>query len=83
MTDKEQKVWKLVHNWCEQQAHSIPDQNRRVLMDLIMQLFQTYKTTLETSKDRLFDCNVTSCCKVGPIVNEQFCPRCGKEIYKS
>lgn len=45
MTDKEKKVWDLVHNWCDQQAHHIPDQNRRVLMDLIMQLITTFGGT--------------------------------------
>lgn len=35
MTPLQQKIWDLVHSWCDQQASPIPDQNRRALMDLI------------------------------------------------
>lgn len=38
MTPLEDKIWKLVHDWCENQqdAVNIPDTSRRYLMDLIM-----------------------------------------------
>ena len=38
MTPHEQKIYDLVHTWCNQQHHDIPDQNRRHLMDLILEL---------------------------------------------
>lgn len=35
MTEQEEKIWNLVHEWCNGQYHEIPDQNRRDLMDRI------------------------------------------------
>jgi len=26
--------------------------------------------------------DVTECCKIGPITNENYCPKCGKQIIK-
>lgn len=38
MTPLQEKIWNLVHNWCDNQENgaNIPDQSRRYLMDLIM-----------------------------------------------
>ena len=38
MSDLEEKIWNLVHEWCEMQYHDIPDANRRYLMDMIEDL---------------------------------------------
>ena len=38
MTELEEKIWNLVHGWCNDQYHEIPDQNRRDLMDRVMGL---------------------------------------------
>lgn len=36
MTDRENKIYNMVHTWCDEQAQDIPDQNRRYLMDAIV-----------------------------------------------
>lgn len=38
MTDLEEKIWGIVHRWCDQQREDIPDQNRRYLMDQVKAL---------------------------------------------
>jgi hypothetical protein len=40
MTKEEEKIWKLVNEWCDEQYHPIPDWNRRVLMDRIYGLLK-------------------------------------------
>lgn len=37
---------------------------------------------LETTDD-FINCDVTNCCNVGPIVNENYCPKCGKMIIRN
>jgi len=32
--------------------------------------------------DEFYACDVTSCCGVGPIVREKYCPECGKRILR-
>ena len=83
MTEQEKVVWKLVHNWCDQQANPIPDANRRALMDGIIVLFHKEQTTLEKVNDEHSECYVTSCCKAGPMLDETYCPRCGKQIINN
>lgn len=39
MTPIEKQIWDLVHSWCDQQLHEIPDANRRLLMERILGLF--------------------------------------------
>lgn len=36
MTYRENKIYNMVHTWCDEQAQDIPDQNRRYLMDAIV-----------------------------------------------
>ena len=38
MDEKKQKVCDMVHKWCNEQYHEIPDMNRRALMDRILSL---------------------------------------------
>lgn len=38
MMQQEQKIWDLVHSWCNEQGVDIPDMNRRKLMDAILNL---------------------------------------------
>ena len=38
MTETENKIYSLVHTWCDEQAQDIPDQNRRYLMDAIIEV---------------------------------------------
>lgn len=38
MTELESKIWNMTHRWCDAQYGSIPDQNRRYLMDEIKAL---------------------------------------------
>ncbi len=38
--------------------------------------------TIENDNDNTFPCEVTSCCKMGPITRENYCPNCGKKIIK-
>jgi hypothetical protein len=42
MTPQEAMVWKMVHDWCDAQGHDIPDFNRRLLMDKILELIKNY-----------------------------------------
>ena len=30
----------------------------------------------------IFECDVTSCCSIGPIVRENYCSSCGKKIIR-
>lgn len=46
MTAQEQKVYELVHNWCDEQAQEIPDMNRRALMDDILEVINSLKSSL-------------------------------------
>lgn len=41
-----------------------------------------YGCRLEKATEDFIECEVTTCCKVGPIVNEKFCSSCGKEIIR-
>jgi len=38
MNELEEDIWTLVHGWCDQQYHEIPDDSRRYLMDQIKSL---------------------------------------------
>ena len=38
MTPLEQQIYDLVHAWCDGQYGDIPDMNRRMLMDRILEL---------------------------------------------
>ena len=46
------------------------------------------KEVIEVEEDDWFSLNepitleVTECCKIGPITNENYCPNCGKKIIK-
>ena len=41
------------------------------------------ETTVEDDNNWLITIPVTSCCKIGPITSENYCPNCGKKITKS
>jgi len=45
MTELEEKIWNLVHGWCNGQYHEIPDQNRRDLMDRVKALIDSIPET--------------------------------------
>ena len=51
-----------------------------------LQLQQTGVSTcfLEDYEDHFFEVKYkqVSCCKIAPIVNENYCPNCGKKILK-
>ena len=51
-----------------------------------LQLLQTGVSTcfLEDYEDHFFEVKYkqVSCCKIAPIVNENYCPNCGKKILK-
>ena len=51
-----------------------------------VQLKQTSVSTcfLEDYEDHFFEVKYkqVSCCKIAPIVNENYCPNCGKKILK-
>jgi hypothetical protein len=36
--DLDETIWQMVHGWCDQQYHDIPDDSRRYLMDQIKSL---------------------------------------------
>ena len=60
--------------------------------ELILDLMETHAAseierlrgtcTIENDNDNTFPCEVTSCCKMGPITRENHCPNCGKKIIK-
>jgi hypothetical protein len=43
MTPLETKIYDLVHAWCDGQAGEIPDMNRRMLMDRILEIVKETK----------------------------------------
>ena len=56
------------------------------IKDQTLQLQQTGVSTcfLEDYEDHFFEVKYkqVSCCKIAPIVNENYCPNCGKKILK-
>ena len=38
------------------------------------------ETTLTNIVDDFCEMDVTACCGIGPIVSENYCPKCGKKI---
>ena len=56
------------------------------IKDQALQLQQTGVSTcfLEDYEDHFFEVKYkqVSCCKIAPIVNENYCPNCGKKILK-
>ena len=55
-------------------------------LEQALQLQQTGVSTcfLEDYEDHFFEVKYkqVSCCKIAPIVNENYCPNCGKKILK-
>ena len=53
-------------------------------VDKIIEVCDNKNTTkIFTEKnDEVFEIDVTECCQVGPIVNENYCPKCGKKIIR-
>jgi hypothetical protein len=41
------------------------------------------KCKLIETTDDFISCDVTDCCNIGPIVNENYCPKCGKMIIRN
>lgn len=42
-----------------------------------------HTTRIVKEEDDFIGCiDVTECCKIGPITNENYCPKCGKQIIK-
>lgn len=41
-----------------------------------------YTKLIVWKEDFTPDYDVTECCEVGPITNENFCPKCGKKIKR-
>lgn len=42
----------------------------------------TNECKLITSDDGFISCDITECCKIGPITDENYCPRCGNKIIR-
>jgi hypothetical protein len=40
------------------------------------------ETELIESDDGMIKCNIVKCCKIGPIINENYCPECGNKIIR-
>lgn len=40
------------------------------------------QTTRLIKGDSELDMDIVECCKIGPITDENYCPRCGKKIIK-
>ena len=75
-------------NNCEEDYVSTPISVLRYITELeqALQLQQTGVSTcfLEDYEDHFFEVKYkqVSCCKIAPIVNENYCPNCGKKILK-
>jgi uncharacterized paraquat-inducible protein A len=79
------KIW--IKAWIEVAASSncvdvkTPTKYADQLLNDLDERFYCQK--IESNED-LFGTNVkldvTSCCKIGPIVDENYCPNCGKKI---
>jgi hypothetical protein len=41
------------------------------------------KTTLVESDDGSIVCDVVKCCRIGPIIDEKYCPECGNKIVRN
>jgi hypothetical protein len=72
MTKEEEKIWELVHKWCNEQSYEIPDFNRRVLMERILALCQqlVIKSVCNIHKG-------TRCEKSFPSYTDGKCRECG------
>lgn len=61
------EIGTLIARYCESQKSAIP---------IVGDCF------LEKSSDDFIECDVTSCCNIGPITRENYCPNCGKKIKR-
>lgn len=50
-------------------------------MEMLKDKLKTTSLT-RVNKDFLYDIDVTTCCKIGPITTEKFCSSCGKKIER-
>ena len=75
-------------NNCEEDYINTPISVLRYITELeqALQLQQTGVSTcfLEDYEDHFFEVKYkqVSCCKIAPITNENYCPKCGKKILK-
>jgi hypothetical protein len=53
------------------------------LSELLSEYDNSNTTKLKTVNDGWNDINVTDCCEIGPIIDENYCPNCGKRIIKT
>ena len=61
--------------------HEVVNKNA-VLPDVSGSLLIEKCKLIETT-DYSINCEVTECCNIGPIVNENYCPKCGKMIIRN
>ena len=52
---------------------------RKAFIEGALMVVEVESCSLESSNE-FMPCSVTSCCKVGPITSEKYCPECGKQI---
>lgn len=56
------------------------------LLEVRKQLFILWNECGETKiindPENFIECNTTECCGIGPIVNENYCPNCGRKIVR-
>ena len=50
--------------------------------ELLIKLEVTTELIQIDESDFIGGYDVTKCCKVGPVVNENYCPECGKKIIR-
>lgn len=77
MTNTEQKIWDIVHNWCNGQSIEISDFAKRALMDQINGLLElTVQPSTEIvpigTKVRVTKRSMFICCDIGDVVTIVF-----------
>ena len=84
-----EQIKNIIESYCEGINHlefNIADLDKIADEILALQLQQTGVSTcfLEDYEDHFFEVKYkqVSCCKIAPIVNENYCPNCGKKILK-
>ena len=84
-----EQIKNIIESYCEGINHlefNIADLDKMADEILALQLQQTGVSTcfLEDYEDHFFEVKYkqVSCCKIAPIVNENYCPNCGKKILK-
>ena len=77
MTDDERRVY---NDWIEFAKHY--HQIKSIGLADVGGSLQPKTCKVVNDNDEKFPCDVTTCCNVGPITRENYCPNCGAKIVR-